>query len=113
MTCVVTLKARSHKVADVDVSSRGVSFASDDELLAGLLRAVGGAHQDADAGRVDVGHLREVDGDLGHGARERGVDGAAELVGVRDVDLTLDEDLRRVVAGVDGKAHGFLLMPQG
>ena len=36
VTCVVTLRSRSHKVADVDVSSRGVSFASDDELLAGI-----------------------------------------------------------------------------
>ena len=36
VTCVVTLKSRSCKVADVDVSSRGVSFASDDELLAGI-----------------------------------------------------------------------------
>ena len=34
VTCVVTLRSRSHKVADVDVSSRGVSFAYDDELLA-------------------------------------------------------------------------------
>ena len=36
VTCVVTLKSRSRRVADVDVSSRGVSFASDDELLAGI-----------------------------------------------------------------------------
>lgn len=36
VTCVVTIKSRSHKVADVDVSSCGVSFSSDDELLAGI-----------------------------------------------------------------------------
>ena len=34
VTCVVMLRSRSRKVADVDVSSRGVSFAYDDELLA-------------------------------------------------------------------------------
>lgn len=36
VTCVVMLKSRSLKVADVDVSTRGVSFSSDDELLAGI-----------------------------------------------------------------------------
>ena len=36
VTCVVTLKSRNRRVADVDVSSRGVSFASDDELLASI-----------------------------------------------------------------------------
>ena len=36
VTCVVTLRSRTRKVADVDVSSRGVSFASDDELLASI-----------------------------------------------------------------------------
>lgn len=36
VTCVVTIKSRSHKVADVDVSSCGVSFSSDEELLAGI-----------------------------------------------------------------------------
>ena len=36
MTCVVTTSSRSHRVSDVDVSSCGVSFSSDDELLAGI-----------------------------------------------------------------------------
>ncbi|WP_154025818.1 ribonuclease J [Olsenella uli] len=36
VTCVVTTSSRSHRVSDVDVSSCGVSFSSDDELLAGI-----------------------------------------------------------------------------
>ena len=36
VTCMVTVKSRSHKVSDVDVSSCGVSFSSDDELRAGI-----------------------------------------------------------------------------
>ncbi len=36
VTCVVTLKSRTLKVQEVDVSSRGVSFASDDELICGI-----------------------------------------------------------------------------
>jgi ribonuclease J len=36
VTCVVTLKSRTLKVQEVDVSSRGVSFASDDELISGI-----------------------------------------------------------------------------
>lgn len=36
VTCVVTLQTRTFKVADVDISSRGVSFAQDDELFAGI-----------------------------------------------------------------------------
>ncbi len=59
VTCVVTLKSRSLKVADVDVSSRGVSFASDDELLAGIEDLVRGTVAKNNTGSPSTDVLRK------------------------------------------------------
>ena len=34
VTCVVTISSRNHRVVDIEISSRGVSFSNDDELIA-------------------------------------------------------------------------------
>lgn len=60
VTCVVTLRSRSHKVADVDVSSRGVSFASDDELLAGIEDLCRSTIDRTNQGRPSVDVLRKA-----------------------------------------------------
>ena len=60
VTCVVTLRSRSHKVADVDVSSRGVSFASDDILLAGIEDLVRSTIDKTSQGSPSVDVLRKA-----------------------------------------------------
>ena len=60
VTCVVTLRSRSHKVADVDVSSRGVSFASDDILLAGIEDLVRSTVDKTSQGSPSVDVLRKA-----------------------------------------------------
>ena len=60
VTCVVMLKSRSFKVADVDVSSRGVSFSSDDELLAGIEDLVRSTVDKNNQGSPSVDVLRKA-----------------------------------------------------
>ena len=60
VTCVVMLKSRSLKVADVDVSSRGVSFSSDDELLAGIEDLVRSTVDKNNQGSPSVDVLRKA-----------------------------------------------------
>ena len=60
VTCVVTLRSRTRKVADVDVSSRGVSFASDDVLLAGIEDLVRSTIDKTNQGSPSVDVLRKA-----------------------------------------------------
>lgn len=60
VTCVVAVSSRSHKVSDVDVSARGVSFADDERLRAGVEDLVRSTVAKSDKGSPSVEVLRKA-----------------------------------------------------
>ena len=50
-------------------------------------RVVRGAHKHANARRIDVAHLGKIELNGLSGLLERQVDGIAQAIGVRDIDL--------------------------
>ena len=65
-------------------------------------RVVRGAHEHANARRIDVAHLGKIELNGLSGLLERQVNGIAQAIGVRDIDLAgylNGVDLRRGVGG--------------
>ena len=76
---------------------------SQPELVADELEA---PDEDAEAGRVEEGHLVEVDDEVGAAGRDLLVEGRAQLGGGVDVDLSGDRHDADVV--LSGRGHGQL-----
>ena len=60
VTCVIAISSRSHKVDEVEISSRGVSFANDDELINGAQESVRASINNASSGGSSIESLRKT-----------------------------------------------------
>lgn len=60
VTCVIAISSRSHKVDEVEISSRGVSFANDDELINGAQESVRTSINNASSGGSSIESLRKT-----------------------------------------------------
>ena len=60
VTCVIAISSRSHKVDEVEISSRGVSFANDDELSNGAQDSVRASLNNASSGGSSIESLRKT-----------------------------------------------------
>ena len=60
VTCVIAISPRSHKVDEVEISSRGVSFANDDELINGAQESVRASINNASSGGSSIESLRKT-----------------------------------------------------
>ena len=60
VTCVIAISSLSHKVDEVEISSRGVSFANDDELINGAQESVRASINNASSGGSSIESLRKT-----------------------------------------------------
>ena len=60
VTCVIAISSRSHKVDEVEISSRGVSFANDDELINGAQESVRSSINNTSSGCSSIESLRKT-----------------------------------------------------
>ncbi len=60
VTCVIAISSRSHEVDEVEISSRGVSFANDDELINGAQESVRASINNASSGGSSIESLRKT-----------------------------------------------------
>ena len=60
VTCVIAISSRSHKVDEVEISSRGVSFDNDDELINGAQESVRASINNASSGGSSIESLRKT-----------------------------------------------------
>ena len=75
------------------------------KALAVVDRVVRGAHEHANARRIDVAHLGKIELNGLGGLLERQVDGIAQAIGVRDIDLA------GYLNGVESPAWGWWKYP--